>query len=94
MYCISARPIIFYVPMAAAALKRGIHVFMEKPPVIDNGQWEQLKQSVKEAADGARLGICFQNRFNSSVCYVKEQLEKGTYGRILSCQRAGELASG
>lgn len=79
-------PHYLHVPMASAALKRGIHVFMEKPPVIDNGQWEQLKQSVEEAAGGARLGICFQNRFNNSVCYVKEQLEKGTYGRIL-CAR-------
>ena len=76
-------PHYLHVPMAILALKRGIHVFMEKPPVIDSAQWELLKQTVKECREKARLGICFQNRYNDSVQYVKKQLEEKVYGRIL-----------
>ncbi len=72
-----------HVPMAIAALKVGINVFMEKPPVIDKKQWEALQKTVREKRTSARLGICFQNRYNDSVQYVKERLEKGEYGRIL-----------
>lgn len=79
-------PHYLHTPMAAAALKRGIHTFMEKPPVISWGQWEALKQAEKEAEDGAKLGICFQNRFNPSVMLVKERLDRGEFGRILGAR--------
>lgn len=75
-----------HTPMAAAALKRGIHTFMEKPPVINWNQWEELKQAEKEAANGARLGVCFQNRFNPSVALVKERLAKGEFGTVLGAR--------
>lgn len=75
-------PHYLHTPMAAAALKKGISVFMEKPPVTSWEQWEMLKQAEKEAKNGAKLGICFQNRFNPSVAYVKERLEKGEFGEI------------
>ncbi|MBS6194318.1 MAG: Gfo/Idh/MocA family oxidoreductase [Clostridiales bacterium] len=75
-------PHYLHTPMAAAALKRGISVFMEKPPVTGWEQWETLKRAEKEAANGAKLGICFQNRFNPSVTYVKDCLEKGEFGEI------------
>lgn len=76
-------PHYLHTPMAVAALQRGINVFMEKPPVISWRQWEDLKQAVTQAKGRAELGICFQNRFNASVQYVKKQLEQGSYGRIL-----------
>ncbi len=71
-----------HVPMAVAALKVGMNVFVEKPPVIDKKQWETLRKTVEERQGKARLGICFQNRYNDSVQYVKKQLEEGAYGRI------------
>ena len=67
-------PHYLHTPMAVTALQKGINVFMEKPPVISWQQWEDLKQAVSEAEGRAELGICFQNRFNGSVQYVKEQL--------------------
>ncbi len=76
-------PHYLHVPMAVKALKAGIHVFMEKPPVIDSAQWELLKNTVQECNGKARLGICFQNRYNDSVQYVKKQLEEKVYGKIL-----------
>lgn len=75
-------PHFLHTPMAEKALKRGISVFMEKPPVISWQQWEQLRQAACEAEGKARLGFCFQNRYNASVRYVKELVERGTYGKV------------
>lgn len=79
-------PHYLHTSMAAAALKRGIHTFMEKPPVISWSQWDTLKQAEKEAENGAKLGICFQNRFNPSVMMVRERLDQGEFGRILGAR--------
>lgn len=79
-------PHYLHTPMAMAALARGVHVFMEKPPVINRGQWEQLREAVKNSPKGAKLGVCFQNRYNSSVQYVKEHLDGGDYGSLLGAR--------
>lgn len=79
-------PHYLHTPMAAAALKKGINVFMEKPPVTSWEQWELLKTAESEAANGAKLGICFQNRFNPSVVLVKERLLNGAFGKILGAR--------
>ena len=79
-------PHYLHTPMAAEALRRGIHTFMEKPPVISQEQWETLQRAEKEANNGAALGVCFQNRFNPSGAAVKERLENGEFGRILGAR--------
>lgn len=60
-------PHYLHTPMAVSALERGVHVFMEKPPVINRQQWEQLSEAVRNQQNGSKVGICFQNRYNSSV---------------------------
>lgn len=72
-----------HVPMTVAALKVGTHVFMEKPPVIDEEQWDFLQRTLAQKKITSRLGICFQNRYNDSVQFVKRELESGKYGRVL-----------
>jgi len=79
-------PHYLHTPMTIQALERGVHVFMEKPPVINEEQWKELKLAVVRTEGKARLGLCFQNRFNKSVCYVKKKLENGTYGKILGAR--------
>ncbi len=79
-------PHYLHTPMAKEALKRGIHVFMEKPPVISSEQWKSLKQAYATAKDGTRMGICFQNRYNDSVQFVKEHLNAGEYGPVLGAR--------
>lgn len=76
-------PHYLHVPMAIRALNAGINVFMEKPPVINSAQWEELKQTVEQCKGKSRLGLCFQNRFNDSVQYVKAKLAEGVYGKVL-----------
>lgn len=72
-------PHYLHVPMAVYALKCGIHVFMEKPPVISQDQLYQLLFRPKEK----QLGICFQNRYNKSVQLVKQMISDGEAGKIL-----------
>ena len=79
-------PHYLHTPMAEASLRMGIHTFMEKPPVISREQWEKLKQAEKAAKDGAKLGVCFQNRFNPSVAAVKERITAGEFGKILGAR--------
>ena len=63
-----------HVPMALSALQKGINVFMEKPPVINESQLSQLRKAY--AAGGKKLGFCFQNRYNPSVIKALEILRK------------------
>ncbi|WP_024293134.1 Gfo/Idh/MocA family protein [Lacrimispora indolis] len=69
-----------HVPMASDALKKGLHVFMEKPPAISREQFNELLR-VSDQSRG-RLGICFQNRYNETTKKVNELLAQGMLGRI------------
>lgn len=73
-------PHYLHVPMTAYALKRGIHVFSEKPPVISE---EQLDALTRAAAEGpGRAGFCFQNRYNPGILFIRELLASGRLGKI------------
>lgn len=74
-----------HVPLAVTALKAGVHVFMEKPPAISRKQFEELKEASQKS--GARLGICFQNRFNETTKRVTALLAEGRLGKP-RCARA------
>ena len=73
-------PHFCHVPMAERALKKGLHVFMEKPPAISRQQFEQLEKASSES--GARLGICFQNRYNETTKKATELIEEGKIGAL------------
>lgn len=73
-------PHYLHVPMAKYALSRGINVFMEKPPAISLEQLEELKASVK--ASTAKLGLCYQNRYNSSYKTAKQYISSGKAGKV------------
>lgn len=75
-------PHYLHTPMAIYGLQQGVHVFMEKPPVIS---YEQLKQ-LKDIKTDKQLGFCFQNRYNPSVIKVKELLASGSAGKILGAR--------
>lgn len=74
-----------HTQMAVCALRRGVHVFLEKPPVISREQLAQLKEALAETA-GQRLAVCFQNRLNPNTLYVKQQLEAGKFGKVLGAR--------
>lgn len=75
-------PHYLHTPMAKAAADRGIHVFTEKPPVIDRAQWSELCELDKKV----RIGICFQNRYNGSTRSMKALLDSGRAGKPLGAR--------
>ena len=75
-------PNYLLVPMAIYAAKHNINVFMEKPPAVSREQFLQLK-SVK---DQVQIGVCFQNRYNKSVQYIREILQNGKAGKIIGAR--------
>ena len=52
------------------ALSKDIHVLCEKPLAINFEQLNAIEKAVKNSS--ATLGVCFQNRYNASVLYLKE----------------------
>lgn len=75
-------PHYLHAPMAEYALKFGVNVFMEKPPVINEEQYDMLK----EVRTNKQLGVCFQNRYNQSFNRAREMLESGKAGKILGAR--------
>ena len=76
-------PHSLHTPMAKEAVRRGIQVFTEKPPVISREQWAEFS----ELGEGkVRVGICFQNRYNRSVRYLEELLASGKPGKVLGAR--------
>lgn len=74
-------PHFLHTPMASEALARGVNVFMEKPPVINQRQAEELRAAAKNSS--ALLGFCFQNRFNPTTVRMKEMIDEARYGKLL-----------
>lgn len=77
-------PHYLHVPMALQALKRNINVLMEKPPAISYEQYDELLCAKNESS--AKLGICFQNRYNTAVLKAKEILDSGKFGNVLGAR--------
>ncbi len=77
-------PHYLHVPMAVEAFKQGVHVFMEKPAAMDAADFSKLVSACQKS--GLYTGVCFQNRYNPQVQYVKAALESGEAGRILGAR--------
>lgn len=75
-------PHYLHVPVTLAALKKGIKVFMEKPPCINPEQLAELEAVQTDKT----LALCFQNRYNACVQYAKELIDSGAAGRVLGCR--------
>ncbi len=72
-----------HTPLAVLCVRRGIHVFTEKPPVVSEEQWRQFAALQGEKA---RVGICFQNRYNSSVQAARALLGSSDVGQVLGAR--------
>ena len=63
-------PHYLHAEIICAALGANIHVLCEKPLAINFEQLNTIEKAVKNSS--ATLGVCFQNRYNASVLYLKE----------------------
>lgn len=62
-------PHFLHAPMACAALRRGINVFLEKPMATSVREIEEIREA--ERASRGRVCVCFQNRFNNATLTAK-----------------------
>ena len=63
-------PHYLHAEIICAALGANVHVLCEKPLAINFEQLNAIEKAVKNSS--ATLGVCFQNRYNASVLYLKE----------------------
>lgn len=77
-------PHYLHVPMAVSALRKGINVILEKPPAISREEFALLEKEKNNTS--AKLGICFQNRYNDSIREVKKLLDSGKCGKVLGAR--------
>jgi len=73
-------PHYLHTPHAIMCLKKGIHVFAEKPISISKEEFAMLNRQK------GNLGICFQNRYNPEVEYIKEALSEQRFGKVLGAR--------
>ncbi len=70
-----------HAPMAIAAARRGVHVLVEKPVATDPADADAVTAAA--AASGATVGVCFQNRYNTTSQRIRELLDSGELGAVL-----------
>lgn len=63
-------PHYLHAEIICTALGANIHVLCEKPLAINFEQLNAIEKAVSNSS--ATLGVCFQNRYNASVLYLKE----------------------
>ncbi|GAA1837807.1 Gfo/Idh/MocA family protein [Microlunatus capsulatus] len=69
-----------HVEVALAALAEGVHVVLEKPVASTLADGERL--AVAAEAGGAKIAVCFQNRYNAAVRALQERLASGELGAV------------
>lgn len=77
-------PHYLHVPMALKAIAAGVSVFSEKPPAINMEQFVELEKAVSDTE--ARVGFCFQNRFNKAIEKVDELISGGQLGKVIGAR--------
>ncbi len=68
--------------LIASGLASGKHVFVEKPMVVRFSDAEKLKFLVDER--GKILMVGYQYLFNENIRFIKHEIDRGAFGRIVS----------
>lgn len=77
-------PHYLHIPVAVYAIERGVNVISEKPMSTD---YESALKAVELAEEkGVLYGVILQNRYNTATKFVKEALESGKLGKIISAR--------
>ena len=88
---IIATPPSTHAEIGTTFLRKGISVFVEKPMVLDVSDAGRLKAIVKESGKVFMVG--YQYLFNDNVAYLKKEIERGSFGRILEVTNEHVLSS-
>lgn len=71
-----------HAPLAIKAANAGKHVIVEKPMAITLNEAEDVVRACK--VNGIKLAVISQLRFTDAVCKLKDSVEKGMLGRLIS----------
>ena len=71
-----------HVPVAIDSLDAGAAVLVEKPVAHTVAEAERLL-AANRAHPGIKVGVCFQNRYNTAVRAARQLLGTGESGRVL-----------
>lgn len=66
---------------AVDCLDRGVNVILEKPLAHTLAEGDRLVEAA--AASSAKIGVCFQNRYNATAQAMHQLLSSGGLGRVL-----------
>ncbi|MBQ9415790.1 MAG: Gfo/Idh/MocA family oxidoreductase [Clostridia bacterium] len=74
-------PHFLHAPVSVDCMLRGADVLCEKPMHSDYEGALSMKETAKKT--GRRLGIIFQNRYNSGSVFARDAIREGKIGRVL-----------
>jgi len=77
-----ATPNALHAPQTVAALKRGLHVLVEKPMATTRAEARQMIAAAKKARRYLMVGM--NQRLMPAHVKAREVLERGTLGRVLA----------
>jgi predicted dehydrogenase len=75
-------PHALHAPVAIDCMRAGVDVLCEKPMDASLAAAEQMKAVSIET--GRRLGVIFQNRYNAENRAIREALDSGEMGKLIS----------
>jgi predicted dehydrogenase/threonine dehydrogenase-like Zn-dependent dehydrogenase len=82
-----------HAPLVVAALKRGKHVFVEKPLAVSEAELEEIAQAYAGAGEGRVLAVGFNRRFSPFARECRRHFEGRGPLSILYRIHAGALPS-
>lgn len=77
-------PHYLHAPVAIRAMELGCDVLTEKPMAISMSQAEAMVAAARKHK--RKLGVIFQNRYNAGSQLVKQALDSGRLGNVLSAK--------
>ncbi len=88
-----AVPTCLHREVAVAAMRRGVHVFLEKPIAAHIDEGQEIVDCAR--AEGVKLAVGHIERFNPAVSELKKHLDAGELGRIfqIHARRVGPFPS-
>lgn len=76
-----ATPPDSHLPLAAAAMRAGAHVFLEKPVALTGAETRAIVEAARET--GRKLTVNYLYNFESPSLELRERLAAGALGRVV-----------
>uniref|UniRef100_UPI0040561BA8 Gfo/Idh/MocA family protein n=1 Tax=Agathobacter sp. TaxID=2021311 RepID=UPI0040561BA8 len=78
-------PHYLHVPVSKEIAQMGVHVFCEKPVALTRTEAQDFAD-FEAAHPEVKMGICLQNRYNETVEMLKDIIDGGEYGKVVSAK--------